>query len=295
MKRKRPVSIPSKYIMTAIGAVCLITMILSYTLGFQGGPISTVSGYLFVPIQKGISYVGWYLSDKADNLQNLKDVMAERDELQRQVDELIIENNQLMQEKYELEDYRELYGLDQSYENFEKVAANVIGKDSGNWFHSFIIDKGANDGIAVDMNVIAGSGLVGIITKVGADWAQVRSIIDDTSNVSATILSTSDNCMVSGNLQQMSSGVITLSQLKDSDDEVKYGAKVVTSQVSSKYHAGILIGYVNELSMDSNNLTKSGTLTPAVDFEHIRSVLIITDVKPQIDPTADAIEPVGEE
>ncbi len=290
MKRKRPVSIPSKYIMTGIAVVCLLLMIFSYTLGFQGGPLGTLSGYLFVPIQEGISQVGWYLSDRADNLQNLKDVMAERDALQAQVDELILENNQLMQEKYELEDYRALYGLDQSYSNYEKVAATVIGKDNGNWFHSFIIDKGANDGIAVDMNVIAGSGLVGIVTKVGADWAQVRSIIDDTSNVSATILSTSDNCMISGDLQRMASGVITISQLKDSDNEVHYGAKVVTSQVSSKYHAGILIGYVNTLSMDSNNLTKSGTLTPAVDFEHIRSVLVITDVKPQIDVENDAIE-----
>lgn len=284
MRRRKRDSIPSKYILSVIGVLCVGFMLLSYVFGFQGGPLRTVSGYLFVPIQKGINYVGWYLSDRADNLQDLRMVMAERDALQEQVDQLTIENSQLMQEKYELEDLRALYALDRSYSNYSKIAANVIGKDPGNWFSSFQIDKGYNDGIEVDMNVLSGSGLVGIVTKVGSDWAQVRSIIDDTSNVSAMILTTADNCMVSGNLQLMSEGYISISQLKDSDDQVEYGAKVVTSQVSDKYHPGLLIGYVQKLGMDSNNLTKSGTITPAVDFEHLRSVLVITDKKRQIDP-----------
>jgi len=257
--------------------------------------MNTISGYLFVPVQRGINYVGWYLSDRADNLQDLREVMAERDALQEQVDQLTIENSQLMQEKYELEELRTLYELDRSYSDYSKVAANVISKDTGNWFHSFNIDKGAKDGIEVDMNVISGSGLVGIVTKVGADWAQVRAIIDDTSNVSAMILSTADNCMVSGDLQLMSEGCIAISQLKDSDNQVEFGAKVVTSQVSEKYHSGLLIGYIQELEMDANNLTKSGTITPAVDFEHLRSVLVITDKKRQIDPDEEIKEPPKED
>lgn len=286
MRRRKRDSIPSKYILTGIAVLCVCTMLLSYVKGFQGGILNTVSGYLFVPIQKGINYVGWYLSDRTDNLQDLRDVMAERDALQEQVDQLTIENGQLMQDKYELEDLRELYELDRSYSDYSKVAAKVIGKDSGNWFHSFIIDKGTEDGIQVDMNVLSGSGLVGIVTKTGPDWAQVRAIIDDTSNVSAMILTTADNCMVSGDLQLMSDGVILLSQLKDSDHEVMPGAKVVTSQVSDKYHSGLLIGYVQEVHMDANNLTKSGTITPAVDFEHLRSVLVITDEKRQVNTDA---------
>ena len=284
MRRKKRDSIPSKYILTGISVVCVGFMLLSYIFGFQGGPLNTVSGYLFVPIQKGINYVGWYLSDRADNLQDLRAVMAERDALQEQVDQLTMENSQLMQEKYELEDLRTLYKLDRSYSDYSKVAANVIGKDSGNWFHSFTIDKGSKDGIEVDMNVLSGSGLVGIVTKVGADWAQVRAIIDDTSNVSAMISATADNCMVGGDLKLMSDGCISISQLKDSDNQVEFGAKVVTSQVSDKYHPGLLIGYVQELHMDANNLTKSGTIAPAVDFEHLRAVLVITDKKRQVNP-----------
>ncbi len=294
MRRKKRDSIPSKYILTGIASVCVVLMLLSYILDFQGGPINTISGYLLVPVQRGINYVGWYLSDRTDNLQDLREVMAERDALQEQVDQLTIENSQLIQEKYELEELRTLYELDRSYSDYSKVAANVIAKDSGNWFHSFTLDKGSEDGIEVDMNVISGSGLVGIVTKVGADWAQVRAIIDDTSNVSAMILSTADNCMVSGDLKLMSKGCISISQLKDSDDQVEFGAKVVTSQVSEKYHSGLLIGYIQELQMDANNLTKSGTITPAVDFEHLRSVLVITDKKRQIDLNEETKAALGE-
>ena len=69
--------------------------------------------------------------------------------LQARVDELVTENNYLQEEKYELERLQELYKLDQSYADYEKTAAHVIGKDAGNWFSSFTIDKGSIDGIKV--------------------------------------------------------------------------------------------------------------------------------------------------
>ena len=84
----------------------------------------------------------------------------------------------------------------------------MIGKDSGNWFSTFTIDNGSEDGIEVDMNVMAGSGLVGIVVEVGPSWAKVRSIIDDSSNVSGMVLSTSDRCIVSGDLSLMDDGQI---------------------------------------------------------------------------------------
>lgn len=129
-----------------------------------------VSGYVLIPVQKGMNAVGGWARDKADNLEDLKKVRSENQALQEQVAELTLENNALLQERYELEELKNLYQLDKDYSSLNKIAANVIGKDSGNWFHMFIIDKGTDDGIQVDMNVIAGGGLVGIVTKVGSDW-----------------------------------------------------------------------------------------------------------------------------
>ena len=129
------------------------------------------------------------------------------------------------------------------------------------------------------MNVMAGKGLVGIVTEVGPNWARVRSIIDDASNVSALILSTSDTCVVNGDLTLMQDGRIRFEMLANNGTEIKEGEQVVTSHISSKYLQGILIGYISEIHVDSNNLTRSGYITPVVDFEHLREVLVITTTK----------------
>ena len=130
------------------------------------------------------------------------------------------------------------------------------------------------------MNVIAGSGLVGIVTDVGKNYAVVRSIIDDNSNVSGMMLSTNDNCIVSGNLKSMTeSNMILFSNLEDVDHKVSTGESVITSNISDKYLPGLLIGYVTEVTDDNNNLTKSGKITPVVDFKHLQDVLVITQLK----------------
>ena len=172
-----------------------------------------------------------------------------------------------------------MYKLDQNYAEYEKVAAHVIGKDSGNWFSTFTIDKGSKDGIEVDMNVIAGNGLVGIVTQVGPTWATVRSIIDDSSNVSGMVLSTSDKCIIRGDLSLINSGRIRFEQMENNDNVVEIGEQIVTSYISDKYLQGILIGYVSEVSVDSNNLTRSGYITPVVDFKNLQEVLVITKTK----------------
>lgn len=74
----------------------------------------------------------------------------------------------------------------------------------------------------------------------------MRSIIDDMSEVSAQVLSTSDLCFVKGDLQLMESGLIQLYQLRDTEGKASIGDTVVTSHVSDKYHAGLLIGYIND-------------------------------------------------
>lgn len=280
MKKKSKISMPSKYILIIISFFCIIMIFISFRTDISTGSLRTVSGYIYVPVQKGINQIGTFFNDKADDLKKLRDVMKKNEKLQAKVDKLTIENSNLQQDKFELDRLRKLYKLDQKYANHKKIGARVIGKDTGNWFSVFIIDKGSDDGIKKDMNVMAGSGLVGIIIDVGPNWAKVRSIIDDASLVSAMTLETSDRCFVEGGLKDMNEKqMIKFTDLKDSDDQVSIGAEVVTSNISDKFLQGITIGYITEIKMGSNNLTKSGYITPVVDFEHLEEVLIITDLK----------------
>ena len=283
-KRKTKSAISSKYLLLIMTGVCVVTMLIGFTFNISGGPLHAVAGYVFIPMQKGINQIGGFISDKADSLENLSIVMAENEALKKQVDELTTELNTIKLERYELENLRELYDLDQKYPSDDKVAANVIGKGSGNWFHSFTIDKGSKDGVETGMNVMAGSGLVGIISEVGPHYAVVTSIISDTSKVSGMVVTTSDNLIVNGSLQKMNESMtIEFGSLNDRDNKVEVGDPVVTSYVSYDYQQGILIGYISEITTDSNNLTRSGTITPAVDFEHIEEVLVILNKKQKIE------------
>ena len=270
--------------------LCLGLIVLSLSSNFSFAPVRNALGYVIIPFQNGINQVGDWMTEQKNGFQSMKKLAKENEKLKDQVDELTAKNNNLSQQQEEVERLRALYELDQEYSEYEKIGAQVIGKDSGNWYDTFIINRGTEDGVEVDMNVIADGGLVGIVTNTGKDWATVRSIIDDSSNVSASVTSISQNCIVTGDLQMMDEGKIRFIQLTDKENQVQEGDKVVTSSVSSKFLKGILIGYVSEVEDDANNLTKTGTIIPAVDFENIQEVLVIKQLKQQADPSEEGEE-----
>lgn len=282
MKKRNKSSLSNKYWVLILCLICILMMGLSLLSSKVGGPLRFLAGYTVVPMQKGINTIGVWLSDLTDNFETLQELKAENETLKEQIDALTLERNSLQQQQSELERLQALYKLDQNYSDYEKIGARVIANNGSNWFNSFTIDKGSNDGIKTDMNVIAGSGLVGIVTEVGPNWAEVRSIIDDESKISAMMLSTSDNCIVNGDLKLMNDGRIRFERLPNTGKEIAAGEYVVTSAISSRYVQGILIGYVDSIEEDSNNLTCSGYLTPAVDFQHLQEVLVILTTKQEL-------------
>ena len=282
MKKKNQTSATNRYLLVGLSLFCILMMVFSSFSDKVSGPFKVLANYTVIPLQQGINQIGGWFGDLSDNFETLQQLRTENEKLQEQVDSLVTENSTLQEERYELERLRELYQLDQNYSDYEKTAAHVIGKDSGNWFSTFTIDKGSEDGIEVDMNVMAGSGLVGIVVEVGPSWAKVRSIIDDSSNVSGMVLSTSDRCIVSGDLSLMDDGQIRFEQMENNENEVSVGDQIVTSYISDKYLQGILIGYVSEVTVDSNNLTRSGYITPAVNFKDLQEVLVITTTKAEL-------------
>lgn len=279
--KRTKISIPSKYILLTLTIICVLMMVLSYSTNILNGPFETIAGYTIVPFQKGLSNVGQWLTSRSDSIIKMEQLSAENEELKSTVADLTIQVNELQQDKFELSELRALYALDDRYDTYDKVGARVIGKDAGNWFSTFLIDKGTNAGIDINMNVIASGGLVGIVTDVGPNWASVRSIIDDNSNLSGMVLATGDTCIVSGNLELMNNGYIEFSQLIDDNDLVAQGDQIVTSYISDKYLPEITVGYISHLNKDANNMTKSGYITPGVDFKHIETVLVIKELKHQ--------------
>ncbi len=277
---RKKISIPPKFILLGMSGVCVIFILLSYAFGIDAGPVKAVAGYVFTPMQTGIEKVGIRIYENMEKYADMSEVYDENLALKEEINELKKEVNDLKIAQYDVNELRSLLALDTTYSEYNKVAAVIVGKDSGNWFNTFLINKGTDDGLAEGMNVIADKGLVGIITEAGPNFSKITSVIDDKTGVSAMVLSSANNCIVTGSLESMDSdGTIEFSGLNDTEGVVMAGDQLVTSYISSEYNPGILIGYITEIHTNSNKLTKSGHLKPAVDFEHLKYVYVITDLK----------------
>ena len=140
LKRKREkFHLPSKYILFILTALCIGMMVLSFTTNLLAVPLNYISSVLIVPFENGLTSVGTYTLEKTQQLQELRSVLKENEQLKEQINELTIENTRLQQEKYELTKLRELYELDAEYEEYSKIGARIISRDASNWYSSFVI------------------------------------------------------------------------------------------------------------------------------------------------------------
>ena len=282
-RRRSDFEFNPKYLWIFCIILCVVLMFCSYRFPERFSGVKTFAGNVMAPMQRGINTVGRGISDRLKAFQSVKALRAENEELKEKINELYAVNQELTQDKYELDGLRRLYDLDAKYMDYEKVAARVIASDTNNWFYSFIVDKGSEDGIVPGMNVMAGNGLVGIVAETGKNWSRVRSIIDDNCNVSGMSIETQDTCIVSGDLKLMKEkGVIRVDMISmDAGFQDDY--EIVTSHISDKYLQGILIGYIQDIQVDSSNMTKTAYLIPAVDFKRLDEVLIVTELKEAYD------------
>ena len=279
MKRRRnKKTIHPKIIYICLSVFCVLLVLFSFKFSDQFSSVKTMFGDFVTPMQKGINSVGSSISGAFDLFHSKESLLAENKELKDKLDSLSYNNKILVSENNELENYRQLVNLNKKYPDYPKVAATVISRDGNNWFNVFYIDKGTEDGIDVDMNVISGNGLVGIVSEAGKHYAKVRSIIDDKSNVSAMFEKTGETCIVKGNMESIYNGYIDVEMISNSA-KIKQGDEVVTSHVSDKYLQGLSVGYVKDIKTDAATLTKTAHLTSSVNFDQLQYVLVITQKK----------------
>ncbi|MBE5935940.1 MAG: rod shape-determining protein MreC [Lachnospiraceae bacterium] len=277
MRRMNKLYIEPKHVLAACVVLCFILIAISFKFEKQVAPVKSVPGVIFTPMQKSISTVGKSISNKFKVFNKLKVVTKENQALKEEIEEIRGENRLLQQQHSELENLRELYNMKGNYSDLPTVAARIISKDPTNWYGTLTMDKGSKDGIKVNMNVIAKDGLVGIVSEVGHNYSKIRTIIDDKSNVTSVFMKSTLTCNVHGDISVMEDGLIGVESVSK-DIDVKKGDALYTSYDSPKYHSGILVGYINAIKTDSNNVTQSGTVTPVVDFAKLNTVLVITEL-----------------
>lgn len=278
VNKKKKVNISAKAILITCTVICIVLIVVSFKYQDNVNSVKTSVGNVMMPMQKSINSIGSSIYSVFDIIKTKKELVNENKTLKEELNKVKQENATLITDKNELSALRKLYQLDEGYSQYPKVAARVISHDDNNWYNLFTIDKGSEDGIAKDMNVIAGNGLVGIVCEVGKHYSKVRSIIDDNSYVNGMFVRTSDTCDIKGNLQTLNEGYIEVERISI-DAEIEDGFELVTSYESDRYLEGILIGYVSHIESDPNNLTKKARLVPVVDFNRLDTVLVITQTK----------------
>ena len=139
------IHLKSKHLLVIMTLFCGSTIVATLASGITAAPVQEAAGAIVVPFEKSINTIGVWLTDLNRAFKDKQDLVDANKELQNTVDTLTEQNNILIQNQSELTRLQELYKLDEEYSDYPKVAARIISKDPGNWYDTFMINKGSKD------------------------------------------------------------------------------------------------------------------------------------------------------
>lgn len=269
---------------SAVGALLIsasslaLVVILALSITGNSGVVTGTLGSVLAPVQGAVSAVTSTLQKTFNSFSYNKELEQAYNEAMEELatvqvrtaryDEVVAENERLrsLMENYE------------KYSQYDPIFARVIGKDTGNWFNNFTIDKGSANGVVENMTVMSADGVVGRVVEVGLDYAKVMAIIDGSSGVAALIERNRDNGVVRGMVDDTTGDtLLQMNYLPDIND-VRTGDTVLTSGLDGVFIKGLPIGTVTQISRQSSGLMQYVVITPFADFEHIEEVILL---KPQ--------------
>ena len=266
---------------TRVRVVLIIAVLLAVVLAVVSSltglsiPDMVVKGIL-TPIRTGASK----LTDQAERMYNymfeyeslvaentaLKEELARLEDDARLADSVERENDRL----------RALLALKEANEDYQLVDCYIISRSSQEWSSSFTVNKGTSSGIAAGMCAITANGeVVGLVSEAGANYAIVKSVLDSSLEISATISSSGYNGMVQGGYSTGLEGLLRMDYLPSSA-VIRNNDEVVTSG-STVYPRNLVIGYVVDAGFDDTGVAKYALLEPAVNVGSLEQVFIVTE------------------
>ena len=243
------------------------------------GNMDTAFSFLRDPLSGVMGWTGARVDAFADIFAGPRDLQTARAEigaLQARVDALERENEQLRESQGELQLLQQLFDRNRDAPELGRILANVIGRDTSPFFRSIIIDAGTNDGIAVGMPVESSRGLVGQVYRTTANSAQVLLITDNLSSIPARLVDSRATGVTHGIGVD---GTVAL-DFVSLEAEILSGELVTSSGLGGRFPTGLIIGRVTQVRRGETGLFQSATIQPAVDFERLELVFVITDFDP---------------
>lgn len=229
-------------------------------------------GTLITPVQKAFSSFG-AVGDFFDRIVNAGNYKAENDQLKEQVARLEQESINIEAYRTENERLRSLLEMKDLRQGPEYTGANVISRDSGDWYETLVIDKGTSSGVKVNSIVVVPDGLVGSVYEAGLDYAKVKAVTDVESSVGAICGRTNDIGLAEGSSGLTPTGKCALNYL-DKNAKIIEGDVIETSGTGGIFPRGIVIGRVTKISESGDGLTLDCELETAVNPRKVTEVLV---------------------
>lgn len=258
----------------------IVTVTMAALSAFGTGvatPLQNATGVISAPFRAGFSAVTNWVDDRirfADDYDALKEENAA---LKEKVAKLEEENRQAQADSAENKRLRELLNLRPQERNLQFESAMVVDHTSSNWTRTLTLNKGSSMGIAPKDCVINSEGyLVGVITEVGTNWSTVLTTIDTDFEIGASVFRTGEAAIASGDFNLMGEGLLKLNYIS-SESALLNGDLVLTSGLGGYYPEGLVIGSVEEVITDDSGAMDYAMLTPAVNFDELTEVFVITD------------------
>lgn len=230
-------------------------------------------GKFVIPIQNGLTYLKNWMSGNKSFFTDINNLQAENEKLKEKNSELEKSLRELEIIQAENSTLKEYVGLKEKYSQYTTVPAYIINKDISNYSDVIVINAGYEDGVQIDMPVIADQGLVGHVISVTKNTAKVQTIVDTSSSVSATLSTTRDNFILRGTLENESTLKATFIP---TNATITQGDNVETSGLGGIYPKGIHIGTIKQVINTKNITDRYAYIETAVDFTKIETVLVIT-------------------
>ncbi len=266
----------NKKYLIVISVVLLLLVIIYFSALNRENTLAYDNAVSFLsrPVSQFMTFLGNQFDDFFDYFRDKKKLVEDNVALDRKVNELEHKNAQLSSYEAENERLRNMLDLKDKNPQFDLIAATVISKDNSNYYSTFLIDKGVDQGIATNMAVLGTKGLIGYVIETGTNWAKIQTIIDGGSSAGCMVTRTKSVAVTNGTTELLQEGLLSMLYISK-DMNIVEGDIIETSGLGQIYPSGIMIGRVKELKKDETTQSQYALIQPVEDFENIKEVFVI--------------------
>ena len=262
---------------TVIIIAVLLTVILAVGSNLIGGDGSgSLVQSILSPIRAGTSY----LTDQAEQLYNYifkyESLLAENEMLKERLSQVEDDARRADAVSRENDRLRAMLEFTELNPEYDFAEGYIISWSSNDWSNTFTINRGEDAGIAPGMCAITANGeLVGLVDEVGSNYSVIKSVLDSSLEISATIASSGYNGMVKGGYATGLDGFLRMNYLPSSA-VIRNNDQVVTTG-STVYPRDLVLGYVIDAGFDTTGVAKFALLQPAANINALEQVFILTN------------------